>query len=117
MATAHESRRDQTVGQTSTWTMVLSDASGPVVLTNAAAIEIKVAAAASGGTAVLDWTAVTPDPDQVANPGVVTYDPVPADVSEADELYVLVRVTWGDGTIDFFPDDGSRGRLYIHPAL
>lgn len=51
--------------------------------------------------------AATPDPDQVANPGRVTYSPAAADIDTADVYYVEWQVTSGGITLTY-PNDGHE---------
>lgn len=109
-------QKDITVGQTSSWVATVKDNAAAVNLSSATTVEMKVVDEPGSATPLIDWTAVTPDPDQTTNTGQVSYTPSSGDVDTAGRYFVQFRVTWGDGSVDFFPDQGNFAVLVIHDA-
>lgn len=60
------------------------------------------------GTALVVSRAATPDPDQVANPGLVRYYWQNGDTDEAGDYYGDFLVTVGGALPTTYPNDDSR---------
>lgn len=78
----------------------LADQTGPVSLQTASQVRLLLKTKHTS----IERTAVI-DPDQITNPGKVAYTWVTGDTAIAAVYDCEFEVTWGDGTIETFPND------------
>lgn len=87
------------------------DANGdPISLASAASATIRIAPQRwsyyySPVLPIVDDAACVIDPDQVTNTGYLDWFPDPGDLSPAGQYQYTFRITWGDGTVQTFPQD------------
>lgn len=101
---------DLTLKAHDTWPPVrftLSDANGPVDLSTATTVKMILKGTANTGAVTITGTCV-PDPDQTANKGKGSYTWATGDTDNPDTYNAEFEVTWGDGTIETFPNDGYK---------
>lgn len=82
----------------------LTDADGnPISLALAAAVRFHMWRASTNRALVLD-AAATPDPDQVTNPGKVSYSWVTGDTGAPGVYFAEWEVDWGAGIKETYPN-------------
>lgn len=97
---------DRIFKQHDTWPpldVTLSDANGPIDLTDASEVRLLMKGQKTSGAVTVDGV-MTIDPDQVTNTGHVTYDWVSPDTDVVDTYQTEFQITWTGGGIETVPN-------------